>query len=112
MAAKRKKVEKYAGIYFREVPRLDGQGLERMYYITYRRGGRDSPVVEEPVGRASEGWTPAGYVTWSRFSRKELASLLQGILTGLRRSFPERRARATTPGERCRLRHKSMSWLS
>lgn len=59
MSTKRKKVEKYAGIYYRDIPRLDGQGLERMYYVTYRRGGREAPVIEEPVGRASEGWTPA-----------------------------------------------------
>ena len=57
--SKRKKVEKYAGIYYRDVDRLDGLGQERMYYMTYRRGGRDAPVIEEPVGRASEGWTPA-----------------------------------------------------
>ncbi len=56
---KRHKVEKYAGVYYRDIDRLDGQGTERMYYIVYRRGGRSSPVIEEPVGRASEGWTPA-----------------------------------------------------
>ena len=59
MGIKRNKVDKYAGVYYRDVTRLDGQGTERMYYVTYRRGGRNSPVVEEPIGRASEGWTPA-----------------------------------------------------
>lgn len=59
MSTKRNKIEKYAGVYYREIDRLDGQGVERMYYVTYRRGGRSSSVVEEPVGRASEGWTPA-----------------------------------------------------
>ena len=50
---------KYPGITFREIPRLDGHGLEKMYYVRYRRGGRGSPETEEPVGRESEGMTAA-----------------------------------------------------
>lgn len=47
----------YKGVYWREVKRKDGQGYERMYYIVYRRGGRGTKLIEEPVGRASQGWT-------------------------------------------------------
>ncbi len=46
-----------AGVYWREMDRLDGKGKERCYYIMYRQGGRDSKLIEEPVGRASEGMT-------------------------------------------------------
>lgn len=41
------------------VERPDGLGLERMYYIMYRRGGRGSKQIFEPVGRASQGMTEA-----------------------------------------------------
>lgn len=50
---------KYPGVTFREQPKLDGSGLERTYYIRYRRGGRGSKEFEEPVGRESEGMTAA-----------------------------------------------------
>lgn len=40
---------KYPGITFREIPRLDGHGTEKMYYVRYRRGGRGSPETEEPL---------------------------------------------------------------
>lgn len=49
----------YKGIYWREVPRHDGLGMERMYYIRYRRGGRAANETKEPVGRSSEGMTEA-----------------------------------------------------
>lgn len=50
---------KYPGVTFRWKERLDGSGEERVYYIRYRRGGRGSKEVEEPVGRESEGMTAA-----------------------------------------------------
>ena len=50
---------KYPGITYREQERLDGAGLERVYYIRYRRGGRGTKEIEEPVGRESEGMTAA-----------------------------------------------------
>lgn len=53
------KSDKYAGVYWREVMRLDGLGMERAYYICYRRGGRGSKQIEEPLGRASQGWNEA-----------------------------------------------------
>lgn len=56
---KREKSKKYPGVYFRQVERADGLGLERMYYILYRRGGRGSKQIEEPLGKSSQGWTEA-----------------------------------------------------
>ena len=50
---------KYPGVTFRWKERLDGSGEERQYYIRYRRGGRGSKEIEEPVGRESEGMTAA-----------------------------------------------------
>lgn len=50
---------KYPGVTYREKERLDGSGDERVYYIRYRRGGRGSKEIEEPVGRESEGMTAA-----------------------------------------------------
>lgn len=48
----------YSGVTYREVKRLDGKGTERMYYIRYQRDGRLGKDIKEPVGRASQGWTP------------------------------------------------------
>ena len=50
---------KYPGVTFRWKERLDGSGEERVYYCRYRRGGRGSKEIEEPVGRESEGMTAA-----------------------------------------------------
>lgn len=50
---------KYPGVTYREKERLDGSGLERTYYIRYRRGGRGTKEIEEPVGKESEGMTAA-----------------------------------------------------
>lgn len=59
MAGAKREKTKYPGVYYRLQDRLDGQGKERAYYIMYRRGGRGSKLIEEPVGRESEGMTPA-----------------------------------------------------
>ncbi len=50
---------KYQGVYFYLKKRLDSDVLERAYYVMYRQGGRGSKLIEEPVGRESEGMTPA-----------------------------------------------------
>lgn len=50
---------KYQGVYFRYKKRLDSDVLEKTYYIMYRQGGRGSKLIEEPVGKESEGMTPA-----------------------------------------------------
>ncbi|MEI3479551.1 MAG: site-specific integrase [Bilophila sp.] len=56
--AKREKT-KYPGVYFRVQERLDGYGEEKAYYVMYRRGGRGAKLIEEPVGRETEGMTAA-----------------------------------------------------
>ena len=57
--AERKKTQ-YQGVFYREELKLGSKSqLERVYYIRYRLGGRDSKLVEEPVGRETEGMTPA-----------------------------------------------------
>ena len=46
------------GVFYRE---LDGEKPSkpiRMYYIRYRRGGRSGSLIEEPVGKSTEGITP------------------------------------------------------
>ncbi|MFR1532990.1 MAG: hypothetical protein ACLSTO_04590 [Bilophila wadsworthia] len=58
MATKREKT-KYPGVYYRLQERLDGYGQEKAYYVMYRRGGRAAKLIEEPVGRESEGMTAA-----------------------------------------------------
>lgn len=70
------KSKKYPGVYWNMVERNDKQGKERKYYITYRRGGRGSKVIEEPVGRASENMTEAkaAIIRASRMSGKELSN--------------------------------------
>lgn len=47
----------YPGVFFRESQRIAGKGMERVYYVVYKKRGR---VVEEKAGRQfSEGMTVA-----------------------------------------------------
>ncbi len=39
---------KYAGVYYRETRRIGGKGIERVYYIRFRKDGK---LIEEKVGR-------------------------------------------------------------
>ena len=58
MAARNKTA--YQGVFFREELRLGSESkTEKVFYIRYRAGGRDSRLVEEKVGRESEGMTAA-----------------------------------------------------
>ncbi len=59
MAQAKREKTKYPGVTFRLQEKLDGSGPERMYYIRYRRGGRGSRLIEEPIGTESEGMTAA-----------------------------------------------------
>lgn len=59
MAQAKREKTKYPGVTFRLKEKLDGSGSERMYYIRYRRGGRGSKLIEEPIGTESEGMTAA-----------------------------------------------------
>ena len=45
----------YAGVVFRVNPKTG----ERIYYIRYRRGGRGSKEISEPVGKSGAGMTAA-----------------------------------------------------
>lgn len=57
MTAYKRKSTKYPGVFYRFQLKLNGFDEERMYYIIYRKGGRGSKLIEEPVGRESEGMT-------------------------------------------------------
>jgi len=46
-AVKRPKTT-YPGVFYREAERIGGNGLERVYYIVFKPGGK---VFEEKVGR-------------------------------------------------------------
>jgi integrase len=47
----------YPGIFYREAERIGGKGLERVYYIVFKQGGK---VFEEKVGRQfKDDMTPA-----------------------------------------------------
>lgn len=59
MASLKREKTKYPGVTYRLQERLDGYGEERVYYIRYRRGGRGSSEIEEPVGSETEGMTSA-----------------------------------------------------
>ena len=59
MAQAKRGKTKYPGVTFRLKEKLDGSGPERVYYIRYRRGGRGSRLIEEPIGTESEGMTAA-----------------------------------------------------
>ena len=49
---------------------------DRVYYIRYRRGGREAPLIEEPVGSSSRGMTPAkaSHIRADRITGKALSN--------------------------------------
>ncbi len=54
---KRINVIGYAGIFYTEIPRTSGRGLEKIYYIRYRKDGK---LIEEKVGgQYKENMSPA-----------------------------------------------------
>ena len=60
----------YPGVFYRQVDRIGGSGLERVYYIIFKKDGK---VFEEKVGRQfSNGMTPARKRTtrWICFAPK------------------------------------------
>jgi integrase len=73
---------KYPGIFFREVKRIGGKGLEKIYYAVYKKGGH---LYEERVGREyADAMTPARaalvrgeLVEGKRKSRKQIRNELQ-----------------------------------
>jgi hypothetical protein len=71
----------YPGVFFREVRRIGGKGIERVYYVVYKKDGK---VIEEKVGyQYRDDMTPArasGYraerIEGKRQSRKEIREAL------------------------------------
>jgi integrase len=67
----------YPGIYYREAKRIGGNGIERIYYIVFKKDGK---VLEEKVGRQyMDAMTPARAagiraerIEGKRLSRKEI----------------------------------------
>lgn len=51
----REKSEKYAGVYWR----TNLETGEKTFYIRYRPGGRDTKLIDEPVGKSTRGMTEA-----------------------------------------------------
>lgn len=68
---------KYPGVYYRESKRLGGGGIEKVYYIVFKKDGK---VIEEKVGRqyvddltpAKVGKIRAERIEGKRLSRKAL----------------------------------------
>jgi integrase len=81
MAIARQKT-KYPGVYYREVQRIGGQGMEKVYYIVFKKDGK---VYEEKVGRQfADDMTPARAAVirseryeGKRSSRKEIRERLE-----------------------------------
>ena len=57
MATSKRIKTKYPGVYYREADRLGGAGIERVYYVLYKRDGK---LIETKVGRQFvDDMTPA-----------------------------------------------------
>lgn len=61
---KRIKVEGRTGVYYRMAQRIGGKGMERVYYVTYKRDGK---VVEAKAGRQYDGKNPMTPAKAERF---------------------------------------------
>lgn len=70
MAQERHKT-KYAGVFF-----ILNEHEERVYYIRYRQAGAGRKVIEEKIGKASHGMTPAkaNHIRAERMANKELSN--------------------------------------
>jgi len=72
----------YPGVFYREARRIGGRGIERVYYIVFKKNGK---VHEEKVGRQyADAMTPAqaarmrsGRIEGKRLSPKELREALE-----------------------------------
>lgn len=75
MANKRLATEK-PGVFYRELEGGKPSKPIRMYYIRYRRGGRAGSLIEEPVGKSTEGMTPtkAAIIRAERMAGKALSN--------------------------------------
>ena len=73
---------KYPGIFYREVKRIGGKGIEKVFYLVFKKGGK---VYEEKAGRQyADDMTPgraahirAERIEGKRLSRKEIREVAQ-----------------------------------
>ena len=71
----------YPGVFYREAKRIGGKGLEKVYYIIFKKDGK---VIEEKAGRQfTDNMTPA-----------KAAHIRGDRIEGKRLSPKEKRARA------------------
>lgn len=77
MASSPRTATKYPGVYYRESKRIGGKGLEKVFYIVFKKDGK---VIEEKVGRQfADDMSPAKAsvirserIEGKRCSRKEM----------------------------------------
>ena len=95
----------YPGVFYREAERIGGNGLERVYYIVFKQGGK---VFEEKVGRQySDDMTPARAariraerIEGRRPSRKEIREAAKVVKWTIDRLWQEYNAGWRTDGGR------------
>jgi integrase len=95
----------YPGVFYRQVARIGGSGLERVYYIIFKKDGK---VFEEKVGRQfSNDMTPARAariraerIEGKRQSRKEIREAAADIKWTIDRLWQEYNAGWRTDGGR------------
>ncbi|MDR1777733.1 MAG: site-specific integrase [Desulfovibrio sp.] len=96
---KRVKVDGYVGVYYMDgLKRGSKTETERIYYITYRRGGRESKVIEERAGRASDGMTAAraNQLRTLRITGKELSNAERRVAAAEAKRLEEERLNRPT----------------
>jgi len=94
-----------SGVFYREAERIGGKGLERVYYIVFKQGGK---VFEEKVGRQfSDNMTPAKAariraerIEGRRQSRKEIREAAKVVKWTIDRLWQEYNAGWRTDGGR------------
>ena len=95
----------YPGVFYRQVARIGGSGLERVYYIIFKKDGK---IFEEKVGRQfSNDMTPARAariraerIEGKRQSRKEIREAAADIKWTIDRLWQEYNAGWRTDGGR------------
>src|SRR4030067_977106 len=95
----------YPGVFYREAERIGGKGLERVYYIVFKQGGK---VFEEKVGRQyADDMTPARAariraerIEGRRQSRKEIREAAKVVKWTVDRLWQEYNAGWRTDGGR------------
>lgn len=82
MPSRKRYATKYPGVFYREAKKIGATGVERVYYIVFKKDGK---VIEEKVGRQFvDNMTPAkaagirsDRIEGKRLSRKELRYMKQ-----------------------------------